>query len=104
MGRKKLTAEERLNLISCEQISFDKLNKETGMLSGVVRHPAAPAIPPLKLAPLKVEKGIGSDIASEDEDEDEDEGEEEEFEEQPVPKNALSPHLSKVMRWGISPQ
>lgn len=45
MGRKKLTAEERLNLISSVQISFDNLKKETKMLSGALFPPAANAPP-----------------------------------------------------------
>ena len=36
MSRKNLSAEERLNLISGEQIQFDKLKKETGVLSGTL--------------------------------------------------------------------
>ena len=46
MSRKNLSAEERLNLISGEQIYFDKLKKETGVLSGTLPAQAAPAPPP----------------------------------------------------------
>ena len=99
MGRKNLTAEERLNLMSGEQIRFDKLKKDTGVVSGAMSIPAAPEppTPPAPEAPKK-EKGIGSDITSEDEDED---VEEEEFEEQLAPGSGLSPHLKTVIRWNI---
>ena len=35
-ANKKLNAEERLNSISGLQIQFDKLKKETGLLSGAI--------------------------------------------------------------------
>ena len=62
MANKNLTAEERLNSISDMQIRFDKLKKETGVLSG--EFSARPALEPPPAAPqmqLKVlaEKGIG---------------------------------------------
>ena len=62
MANKKLTAKERLNSISDMQIRFDKLKKETGVLSNAL--PARPALEPPPAAPqmqLKVlaEKGIG---------------------------------------------
>ena len=72
ISRKNLSAEERLNLISGEQIYFDKLKKETGVLSGALPVQAAPApqLPtPSVLHKVQAEKGIGSDIASEDEEE-----------------------------------
>ena len=57
----KRTAEERLNSISDMQIRFDKLNKETGVLSGAL--PARPALEPPPAAPqmqlqILAEKGI----------------------------------------------
>ena len=42
----KLTVEERLNSISGLQIQFDKLEKETGLLSGVIPHQIALKTPP----------------------------------------------------------
>ena len=36
-ANKNLNAEERLNSISGLQIQFDKLKKETGLLSGAIR-------------------------------------------------------------------
>ena len=61
MANKKLTVEELLNLISDMQIRFDKLKKETGVLSGALL--ARPSLEPPPTAPqmqLKVlaEKGI----------------------------------------------
>ena len=61
MANNKLTAEKRLNSISDMQIRFDKLKKETGVLSGALL--ARPAFVPPPAAPqmqLKVwaEKGI----------------------------------------------
>ena len=46
LERKILTADERMNMISCLQFRFDKLKKETGVLSGA----------------LPAEMGIGPDI------------------------------------------
>ena len=43
---KKLTAEERLNSISGLQIQFDKLKKETGLLSGAIPPQIALEAPP----------------------------------------------------------
>ena len=65
MASKKLSAEERLNSISELQIRFDKLKKETGVLSGIIppqtvnagAAPPAAAVEPNVLA----EKGIGPD-------------------------------------------
>ena len=70
MSRKNLSAKERLNLISGEQIYFDKLKKETGVLSGTLPVQTAPVPQPLAppvLPKIRAEKGIGSDIAFEDE-------------------------------------
>ena len=102
MSRKNLSAEERLNLISCEQIQFDKLKKETGVLSGTLPAQAAPAPqPPTPSVLLKVqaEKGIGSYIASEDKKENLEENED--FEVEPAPGSGLSFNLKTVIRWNI---
>ena len=52
MTNKKLTAENRLNSISGLQIQFDKLKKETGLISGAipsqVAQEALPAAQPVK--------------------------------------------------------
>lgn len=76
--RKNLTAEERLNLISSEQIRFDKLKKYTGVLASALPPSAAPAPPPSPPRPhhtVKVEMGIGPDTASEEEESKEEEDE-----------------------------
>ena len=70
MANKKLTAEERLNSISDMQIRFDKLKKETGVLSGAL--PARPALEPPPAAPqmqlqVVAEKGIGPEKEPEEE-------------------------------------
>ena len=62
MANKTLTAAKRLNSISDMQIRFDKIKKETGVLSGAC--PARPALEPPPAAPqiqLKflAEKSIG---------------------------------------------
>ena len=36
MASKQLSAEKQMNMISGLQIQFDKLNKETGVLSGAL--------------------------------------------------------------------
>ena len=67
MSRKNLSAEERLNLISGKQIQFDKLKKETGVLSGALPAQATPAPQPPTPAVLPkvlAEQGIRSNIAS----------------------------------------
>ena len=69
-ANRKLNAEERLNSISGLQIQFDKLMKETGLLSGAIQpqvaqeaHPAARPVQPKVLA----DKGIGPEIEPEKE-------------------------------------
>ena len=72
MANKKLTAEERLNSISDRQIRFDKLKKETGVLSGALRaRPALEPPPAAQQMQLKVlaEKGIGPEKEPEEEEE-----------------------------------
>ena len=44
MANKKLSAEERMNIISGLQIRFDKLKNETGELSGALPVQAVPAL------------------------------------------------------------
>ena len=43
--KKKLNAEKRLNSISGLQIQFDKLKKETGLLSGAIQPQVAHEVP-----------------------------------------------------------
>ena len=67
-ANKKLTAEELLNSISGLQIQFDKLQKETGLLSHTmppqVALEAAPAALPVQPKDL-ADKGIGPEIKPE---------------------------------------
>ena len=56
---KKLNAEERLNSISGLQIQFDKLKKETGLLSGAIQHLVAHEAP---LAAWPVQPIVLADI------------------------------------------
>ena len=65
---KKLNAEERLNSISGLQIQFDKLKKETGLLSGGIQpqvaHEASLAAQPVQPKVL-ADNGIGPEIEPE---------------------------------------
>ena len=64
-ANKKLTAEERLNSIFGFLIQFDKLNKETRLLSGAIPSQVALDAPPVT-RPVQpkvlAEKGIGPEI------------------------------------------
>ena len=69
MSQENLSAEERLNIIFGKQIHFDKLKKKTGVLNGALPVQAASAFQPPTpsvLPKVQAEKGIKSDIASED--------------------------------------
>ena len=103
MARKKLSAEERLNLISDLQIRFDKLKKETGVLSGALPAQATPAPAPAVPPKILAEKGIGADIELEEEGEDEEEnGEEEQVDkDKSAQANVLSPQMARVIRWNV---
>ena len=67
-ANKKLTAEERLNSIFGFLIQFDKLKKETRLLSGAIQpqvaHEAPLAAQPVQPKVL-ADKGIGSEIEQE---------------------------------------
>ena len=100
MANNKLIVEERLNSIFNMQIRFDKLKKETGVLSGAL--PARPALEPPTAAPqmqLKVlaEKGIGPVKEPEEE-------EEKQYEDildkkdKSAQASALSPQMARVIR------
>ena len=70
----KLSAEEKMNMISGLQIRFDKL-KKTGVLSGALPAQAVPAQPlpgPAVLPKILAEKGIGPDIVLENDEEEQD--------------------------------
>ena len=70
-AKKKRTVKKRLNSISGLQIQFDKLKKETGLLSGTIlfqvaleAQPAARLVQPKDLA----DKDIGPEIEPEEKD------------------------------------
>ena len=101
-SRKNISAEKRLNLIYGEQIQFDKIKKETKVLSNTLPAEAAAAPPPPTpsiLPKVQAEKGFGSNIASEENEEYL--KEEEDFEEEPVIGSGLLPHLKTVIKWNI---
>ena len=106
MASKKLSAEERMNMISSLQIRFDKLKKEIGVLSDAL--PAQAVSAPLPPAPavlpkILAEKGIEPDIGLE-KDEDEQVAKVENGEDEQVDKdksyqaNALSLQMARVIR------
>ena len=74
-ANKKLTAKERLNFILGLQIQFDKIIKQTGLLSGAippqVAHAAPSAAWPVQPKVL-ADKGIGLEIEPEKEEQKED--------------------------------
>ena len=104
MANRKLTAEERLNSISDMKILFDKLKKETGVLSGALfARPALESPPPAPQIQLKVlaEKGIGPEIEPEKEEQDEQYEDVLEDKDKSDEASALSPQISRVIRWNV---
>ena len=103
-ANKKLTAEKRLNLISGLQIQFDKVKKETELLSSAISHQAAlkaaQAAWPVQTKVLE-DKGIGPEI------EPKGEVQEKQYEDVLEDKNtsdqgsALSPKMVRVIRWNL---
>ena len=109
MESKKLSAEERMNMISGLQIRFDKLKKETGVLSGALPVQAVPAPPlpaPAVLPKILAEKGIRPDIVL-GKDEEEQDAKDEYGENEQVDKDNsaqasdLSPQMARVIRWNV---
>ena len=103
MGNNNLSAEGRLNSISDMQIRFDKLTKETGVLSGAL--PARLALKPPPTAPqmqfkVLAEKNLGPNREPEEE-------EEKQYEDilddkdKSAQARTLSPQMSRVIRWNI---
>ena len=91
------------------QIRFDKLTKETGMLSGSLPAQAVTAPPPpapAVLPKILAEKGIGPDIVLKNDKEDQD-AEDENCEDEQADKNksaqasALSTQMARVIRWNV---
>ena len=109
MARKTLTAEGRMDMISDLEIRFDKLKKETGVLSGALPAQAASAQPPPAPAVLPkvlAEKGIGADIVLEKYEEEQDKVDENGKEKQvkhdkSAQASALSPPVARVIRWKV---
>ena len=109
MARKNLSAEERLNIISALQTRFDKLKKETGVLSGALPAQAAPSPPlpaPAVLPKVLGEIGIEPDIAlntdEEEQDEEEEYGDKEQKEaDRSAQASALSPQMARIIRWNV---
>ena len=109
MPRKNLSAEERLNIISSLQIRFDKLKKESGVLSGALPAQAASSLPlptPAVLPKVLVEKAIEPDIAlntdEEEQDEEEEYGDKEQKEsDKSAQASALSPQMARIIRWNV---
>ena len=101
MANRKLTAEERVNSISDMQLRFDKLKKETGVLSSALSvRPApepSPAAPQMQLKVLTV-KGIGPEKEPEKEKQYEDILDEKDKSAQ---ASALSPQMARVIPWNI---
>ena len=101
MANKKLTADERINMISGLQIQFDKLKKETGLLGGAISPqgvfeapPAARLVQPKILA----DNSIGVEIKPEKEEQYIDVLKKKDKSDQ---ANALSPQIAKVIRWNV---
>ena len=104
MANKKLNAEERLNSISGLQIQFDKLKKETGLLSGAIQpqvayeaHPAARPVQPKVLT----DNNIGPEIEPEKEEQEEQYDDVLEDKDKSDQASALSPQMARVIRWNV---
>ena len=103
-AKKKLNAEERLNSISGLQIQFDKLKKETGLLSGAIQRQVANE-KPLAARPVQskflADKGIGSKIEPAKEKQEEQYEDVLEAKDKSDQASALSPQMARVIRWNV---
>ena len=103
MARNKLTAEERINLISKLQIRFDQLRKETDVLCGALPAQtaleASPSPPPAEVPKPLAEKGIRQDAVLEVEENEQ--VEESEENDKSSETRALSPMMAQIIRWKI---
>ena len=102
---KKLTAKERLNSISGLQIQFDKLKKETRLLSGAIllevvleALPAARPVQPKVLA----DKGIKLEIEPEAEEQKEQYEIGLEAKDKLANASDISPQMVRVIRWNVN--
>ena len=86
------------------QIQFDKLKKETGVLSGTMRPQVALEPPPAALPvkpKVRADKGIGPEI------EPEEKGQKEQYEDvleekdKSAQASALSPQMARVVQWNV---
>ena len=104
-ANKKLNAEERLNSISGLHIQFDKLKKETGLLSGAIQpHLAHEA--PLATRPVQpnvlADKGIRSEFEPEREEQDKQYEDVLDEKDKSHQASILSSQMERVIRWNES--
>ena len=103
-ANKKLTSNERLNSTSVLQIQFDKLTKESGLLTGAippqVALETAPAARPVQPKVLAV-KGIEPEIEPEKEEDEEQYDDVLDEKDRSDQANALSPQMARVIRWNV---
>ena len=109
MARTNLSAEKRMNMIFSLQIRFDKLKRETKVLSGALPAQAVSEPPlPVRAVLFKIlaKKGIGPDIVLEKDEEEQDAENENGVDEQ-MDKNksaqvsAFSPQMASEIRWNV---
>ena len=101
---KKLTAEEQLNSISGLQFQFDKLKKETGLLSGTMPPQVAFEAPPAALPvqpKVLADKGIGPEIEPEEKEHEEQFEDVLEEKDKSAQASDLSPQMARVIRWNV---
>ena len=103
-ANKNLNAEERLNLIYGLQIQFDKLKKETELLSGAIQ-PQLAHEAPLVVWPVQdnvlADKGIGPEIEPEKEEQEEQYEDVLEEKDKSGEASALSPQMARVIWWNV---
>ena len=100
----KLTAEKQLNSISGLQIQFDKLKKETGLLSGTMPPQVAFEAPPAALPvqpKVLTDKGIGLEIEPEENEQEEQYEDVLEEKDKSAQASSVSPQMARVIRWNV---
>ena len=101
---KKLNAEERLNLMFGLQIQFDKLKKETGLLSGAIQPQVAheaPLAARLVQPNVLADKEIGSEIEPEKEEQEKQYEDVLDKKDKSDQASALLPQMARVIRWNV---